>query len=196
MAAQRWAAVDRRLALRAAPPGSRADAPGVGTAGEADGSYGGQRQSEAPLNQLRRSGDGAARPRVLIIDDDDALCDAIRESLREVYAVASAPHGAAALDLVKVHEPVLILLDLRMPIMDGWSFVQQYRRVAAIPAAIVIMSAASDLPSIADQLGADGHLRKPFDLKMLDRLIAAQLDGRGSKTPRTDHTTEASTRAE
>lgn len=102
-----------------------------------------------------------------MIDDDAQLCDTIREALRDDYAVASAPHGAAALDLVKGHAPKLILLDLRMPIMDGWSFVQQYRRASVEPAAIVVMSAAPDLPAIAQQLGADGHLTKPFDLAVL-----------------------------
>jgi CheY-like chemotaxis protein len=115
------------------------------------------------------------RPRILVVDDDDALCDTIREVLGDEYAVASARHGAAALDLVKVHEPALILLDLRMPIMDGWSFVQQYRRGATVPARVVVMSAAADLPSIARQLGADGQLRKPFDLNTLQALVAAEL---------------------
>lgn len=121
-----------------------------------------------------------------MIDDDDALCETIRESLRESYAVASAPQGAAALDLVKVHEPALILLDLRMPIMDGWSFVQQYRRVAVVPAAIVLMSAAPDLPTIASQLGADGYLRKPFDLSSLYARVAAHIDGRTRSAPQNE----------
>jgi DNA-binding response OmpR family regulator len=120
------------------------------------------------------------RPRILIIDDDLALCETVRELLREQYAVATAPHGAAALDLVTVHEPALILLDLRMPIMDGWSFVQQYRRVTVVPAAIVLMSAAADLPNIARQLGADGYLRKPFDLSTLFARVATHLGPRGS----------------
>lgn len=76
------------------------------------------------------------------------------------FAAASVSYGAAALEMVKVHEPALILLDLRRPIMDGWSFVQQYRGASAAPAAIILMSASPDLPGIARQLGADGHLRK------------------------------------
>ena len=91
---------------------------------------------------------------------------------------------------MKVHAPALILLDLRMPIMDGWSFVQQYRRLAVVPAAIVLMSAAPDVPTIATQLGADGHLRKPFDLSGLQRLVAEQLgrqaSGRPAETPPAD----------
>lgn len=112
---------------------------------------------------------------MLVIDDDAALCDAIEEALGDDYAIVSARHGAAALDLVKVHEPALILLDLRMPIMDGWSFVQQYRRGTAIPARVVVMSAAPDLATIARQLGADGILRKPFDLNQLRRFVTAEL---------------------
>lgn len=78
--------------------------------------------------------------------------------------------------MVKVHEPAVILLDLRMPIMDGWSFVEQYRRAAVTPAAIVLMSANPDLPGIAQHLGADGHVRKPFDLAELRASVAGLMD--------------------
>ena len=120
--------------------------------------------------------DGAPRARILVIDRDEELCDLIGNALRGAYAVASAPHGAAALDLVKIHEPALILLDPRVPIMDGWSFVEQYRRIAELPAKIVAMSAAPDLPHLAQQLMADGQLRKPFELHELQRVIRDQLD--------------------
>lgn len=95
------------------------------------------------------------------------------------FAAASVSYGAAALEMVKVHEPALILPDLRMPIMDGWSFVQQYRGASAAPAAIILMSASPDLPGIARQLGADGHLRKPFDLAELGACVATRIDGSG-----------------
>ena len=132
------------------------------------------------------------RPRVLVIDDDDALCDTIRAALGDEYAVASARHGAAALDLVKVHEPALILLDLRMPIMDGWSFVQQYRRVARVPARVVVMSAAPDLATVARQLGADGQLKKPFDLTQLQTLVERELGPRPSASNEPERTDRSS----
>ena len=82
--------------------------------------------------------------------------------------------------MVRSNEPALILLDLRMPIMDGWSFVEQYRRASVAPAAILLMSANPDLSGIAQHLGADGHLRKPFDLAELRAAVAMRLDGSGS----------------
>ena len=120
----------------------------------------------------------------MVVDDDDGLCETIRDILHDDYAVASVPHGAAALELVRAHEPVLILLDLRMPVMDGWSFVENYRRTTVAPAAIVLMSGDPDLPSIAKQLGADGHLTKPFDLDALHAFVAVHVLGRAAGVPR------------
>lgn len=125
------------------------------------------------MKRERRGKDEPGRPRVLVIDDDAQLCVTVCDALRDDgYAAASVSHGAAALETVKAHDPSLILLDLRMPIMDGWSFVEQYRRAAVTPAAIVLMSANPDLPGIAQRLGADGHLRKPFALAELQAVVA------------------------
>lgn len=116
-----------------------------------------------------RRGDGNGiphtRPRVLVIDDDDDVCEVLRDALGdEGYAVATVPHGAAALELVKHHQPAVILCDLKMPIMDGWSFVEQYRRQARPPASLILLSAIKDVEENAKRLGAAGYVRKPFDL--------------------------------
>lgn len=127
----------------------------------------------------RGDGNGSplTRPRVLVVDDDDDICDVLREALTdEGYAVATVPHGAAALELVKHHQPAVIICDLRMPIMDGWSFVDQYRRQARPPASVILLSALKDLEDSAKRLGADGFLKKPFDLAdvvtQLERCLA------------------------
>ena len=131
--------------------------------------------------------------KVLVIDDDDDLADVVRQVLRDAgYSVATVRHGAAALELTKHVAPDLILVDLSMPIMDGWSFVQQYRRVAGVPARVVVMSAAGDLAHIASQLGADGHLKKPFDLNQLHALVAAELAKRPSARNELDRTDRSS----
>ena len=124
---------------------------------------------------MKSEGNGHHR-RVLVIDDDDELAEVLRQALRESgYAVATVRHGAAALDLMGQIQPDLILLDLRMPIMDGWSFAQQYRRASKTPAAIIVMSGVRDLAAVSRMLGAAHHLQKPFDLAALSRLVAGAI---------------------
>ena len=116
---------------------------------------------------------GRTRPRVLVVDDDADLAEVLRQALSEEgYAVATVPHGAAALDILRQHEPEVILLDLRMPLMDGWSFVECYRAAnGRPPAPVILISGVSDLEVAARQLGADAYFRKPFDIELLVRAI-------------------------
>ena len=116
--------------------------------------------------------------KVLVVDDDDELADVVREVLRDAgYSVATVRHGAAALELVGHVAPDLILLDLTMPIMDGWSFVSQYRRTAKESARIVLLTANAHAAEIARTLGADGYITKPFDLQRLLARVGAGLAG-------------------
>ncbi len=123
----------------------------------------------------RRSPDNglpATRPRVLVVDDDEATCDLLRALLTEEgYAVATVPHGAAALELAKYHQPAVIILDERMPIMDGSSFVDHYRSQARPPAALILLSAMNDVEENAKRIGAAAFVRKPFDLDELLRVV-------------------------
>lgn len=128
----------------------------------------------------RERGNGIphARARVLVVDDDDAVCELLRQALSEHgFAVATVPHGAAALELVRHHQPAVMLVDLRMPIMDGWSFVEQYKRVVQPAASIILLSATRDVEESAKRLGADGYLQKPFELSAvvnaIERCIAS-----------------------
>ena len=100
-----------------------------------------------------------------MIDDDESVCEVLREALTdEGYAVATVPHGAAALELVKHHQPAVIILDLRMPIMDGWSFAEQYRRQAKPAASLILLTAMKDIEESARRVGAAAYIQKPFEL--------------------------------
>jgi DNA-binding response OmpR family regulator len=119
-------------------------------------------------------------PRVLIVDDDDQLAEVLRQALRESgYAVATVRHGAAALELVGQIQPDLILLDLRMPIMDGWSFVAQYRRSGKARGRIVVLSGHPNVHDISVSLGADAYVGKPFELTELLGTVQRQLGDTG-----------------
>src|SRR5215211_7108697 len=66
--------------------------------------------------------------RILVVDDDENIRQIVRMCLSdEGYEVAEAENGLAALNAVAEFRPSLILLDMRMPIMDGWEFARRYR---------------------------------------------------------------------
>lgn len=117
------------------------------------------------------SATGRPQPRSILIVDDDA---AIRRELTEVlaaegYPVASAADGRQALAWLRGHpEPALILLDLMMPVMDGWELAATMRAeksLAQIP--VVVMSCLEKSEATAALLGASGVLRKPLHLEKL-----------------------------
>lgn len=108
--------------------------------------------------------------RVLVVDDDPSVLDLVRDVLTDDgYFVATARHGAAALESVEMFHPDVVLLDLRMPIMDGWSFAEQYRRKAHPSASIVLLSAVPGVEGIASRIGAEAVVPKPIDP---DRLLS------------------------
>ncbi len=88
--------------------------------------------------------------KVLVIEDEPAIRDTLVEILEsEGYAVSSAEHGAAGLAAARAHHPHLILLDLMMPVMDGWTFLAvqlEDASIADIP--VVILSAVRDFEAI------------------------------------------------
>ncbi len=108
--------------------------------------------------------------RVLVVDDDEGILGFIREILTdEGYEVVEAIDGAEALDRARRQRPDLILLDMRMPAMDGWEFAEAYRSAPGPHAPIIVMTAARDAADIAADIHAQGYLAKPFTL---DRLLS------------------------
>ncbi len=93
----------------------------------------------------------------------------------ERYRVQTAPHGAAALEAIRQKRPHLILLDLRMPVMDGWEFLRNYRQLPAPLAPVIALSATIGLEEQALEAGAAAFYPKPFDLDTLLSAIARTL---------------------
>jgi CheY-like chemotaxis protein len=110
--------------------------------------------------------------RVLVVEDDDGIRDLIDLVLSAAgYEVLTAPDGAAALDVVGRLPPDLVLLDMRMPVMDGWEFARRYRARPEPPAPIVVVTAARDAAQRAEEIDANGYLGKPFDVGELLALV-------------------------
>jgi two-component system, chemotaxis family, chemotaxis protein CheY len=105
--------------------------------------------------------------RVLIVDDDDLIREALQIALQDAgIAVRTAEHGKAALDTLDTWPPDLILLDLMMPVMDGWAFREAQRaRPAAASIPVIVFSAARGLTESAESLRPVRLIQKPFDLE-------------------------------
>ena len=104
---------------------------------------------------------------VLVVDDDAAIREAVRDVLEsEGIAVETAANGADALEQVGRHRPRLVLLDMRMPVLDGWGFASALRdRGLTLP--VVVMTAAADASRWAEEIGAIGVVAKPFGVAEL-----------------------------
>ena len=113
---------------------------------------------------------------VLVIDDDDDLVDMLRFFLeRGGYRVMTAMNGQEGLAAVAASMPDLILLDMKMPVMDGWTFAKELHRLYEKGAPIVVLTAAEDPRQRALEAGAVGWVAKPFEAEELLRAVAAHL---------------------
>lgn len=113
-----------------------------------------------------------ATGQVLVVEDEKEIREFVALTLSdEGYEVLQASDGAAALKVLDQHQPGVILLDMRMPIMDGWAFSQAYRQLPAKHVPIIVLTAATDAATFAAQINAEGFLAKPFNLADLIKLV-------------------------
>ncbi len=110
--------------------------------------------------------------RVLVVDDDPDIGEFVSLALSDQgYDVATAPNGEAALRATEERPPRLIVLDMRMPVMDGWEFARRYRQGPGPHAPIVVFTAARNAEERASEIAADAYLAKPFSLDDLLELV-------------------------
>jgi CheY-like chemotaxis protein len=121
-------------------------------------------------------------PLVLVVDDDPDILDAICDILQgEGYRVSRARHGLEALDKVNEERPTLILLDLMMPVMNGWDFrSHQLEEPELLSIPVVLLSGAGDVARHAVALKAAGYLIKPIRLDSLLRTVSRICAARAS----------------
>lgn len=113
------------------------------------------------------NGEGGRR-RVLVVDDDASIRSFVGQALTdEGYEVGQAANGADALAALAFGHPNLILLDVRMPGVDGWQVLDELRSAAGPQTPVVVMTASYTGQDRALQSGAQGYLAKPFELSEL-----------------------------
>jgi CheY-like chemotaxis protein len=121
---------------------------------------------------------------LLVVDDDEDMLALIRWMLESKgYRVDTATNGSEALDVVAAHLPDLILLDLKMPVMDGPAFAAQLRELHEAAPPIVVITAADDARKRAMAIHAAGWLAKPFEPSDLLREVAQGLNRSVDRNP-------------
>jgi two-component system KDP operon response regulator KdpE len=101
------------------------------------------------------------KQRVLVVDDDPRIIRFIRASLMaHGYDVLTATNGEEALEVVKMNKPDIMLLDIRLPVKDGFEVLQELRTFSSMP--VIAFSANSSVSKQALSLGANDFVSKPF----------------------------------
>jgi len=109
-----------------------------------------------------------AKDKILIVDDEDRIRDMIKEYLEpENFDIDEADDGKSALDLIEDNVYSLIVMDVMMPKMDGWTAVREIRRTSQVP--IIMLSARGEEYDkvFGFELGVDDYLVKPFSPREL-----------------------------
>jgi two-component system alkaline phosphatase synthesis response regulator PhoP len=118
------------------------------------------------------------KKKILIADDEESIRLTVGRLLANDYAVLEAANGAEAVEIAKGQKPDLILMDLIMPKMDGYTACSQIKadkETKGIPV-IVLTAIGHELnKKYAEEMGAAGYLTKPFNIKELLKLITTLL---------------------
>jgi len=123
---------------------------------------------------------------VLVVDDDDAIGEALGDILDDAgFDSIRARHGLEALNLLAAlpTAPAFILLDLTMPVMDGWAFCDTRLKSRTFSQVPVIVISAAEISESDRPAGIDAFLAKPIDLDIFARL-AVRLAGHRISRPR------------
>src|SRR5258706_12394016 len=116
----------------------------------------------------------AAIPRVLVVEDDEAIRSLLVAALRrEPFDVDAANDGAAALQLTRECEYAVIVLDLMMPRLNGFEFLDAFHRFVPKPRSVILVFTAFDDLKVATLQAEHVHavIRKPFDMMQLVAII-------------------------
>jgi DNA-binding response OmpR family regulator len=124
------------------------------------------------------SGTTGSQPVILVVDDDPDIRGILGILLaRDGYEVVAAIDGQNALELAAAHNVALIVVDLQMPRLEGDAFCRSYRERGG-RAPIILISATDISPAAVKRFGADGYVRKPFEVDQLIETIDGLLPER------------------
>ncbi len=112
-------------------------------------------------------------PYILVVDDDADFRSGLRMALEiKGYQVEEAANGEEALAKLMERPPLLVLLDLQMPVMNGREMLQRMRATQELKEVPVVIISGFGFEWEAELMGAQGYIGKPFEAQELERTIA------------------------
>ena len=114
--------------------------------------------------------------KILIVDDDENICELLRLYLeKDGFETIVANDGEKAVKFAKLYNPGLILLDIMLPLLDGWQVCREIRKQSDTP--IIMLTAKGETfdKILGLELGADDYVTKPFETKEVIARIKAVL---------------------
>lgn len=125
---------------------------------------------------------------VMLVEDEIRIRKLIHDYLvRENFEVLEASNGKDALDVFKQRNMDLIILDIMMPLMDGFTFCKEIRKISSIPIMILTARSEEEDELLGYTLGADDYVTKPFSPKVLVAKVKALLKRTEEVHISTDH---------
>jgi len=116
------------------------------------------------------------KTKILIVEDDKNISELIRLYLeKENFEVAQAENGKTGVELFHSFAPDLILLDLMLPVLDGWGVCREIRKTSKVPIIMVTAKDETFDKVMGLEIGADDYIAKPFDMKEVIARIHAVL---------------------
>ncbi|MBQ8897998.1 MAG: response regulator transcription factor [Clostridia bacterium] len=106
--------------------------------------------------------------KALVIEDDGNIAELLRLYLeKDGFSVSRAADGGEGLEMFRAFDPDIVLLDIMLPVMDGWSILREIRKSSKTP--VIMLTAKGETPDKISglEMGADDYVTKPFDVKEL-----------------------------
>lgn len=107
---------------------------------------------------------------ILVVDDEEYVRRVVRSMLGKEYVVLEAVDGAVAVDMARSHKPDFILMDIMMPNVDGYTacgIIKKDPATKAIPVVMLTALGQELNKKLAQEIGANGYITKPFSLQEL-----------------------------
>jgi CheY-like chemotaxis protein len=124
-----------------------------------------------------------AMKKILVVQDDKLKGGVNVQLLEELYEVLTANDGIEALEMARKHTPEIVLMDMSLPVMDGWEATRRFKideELRAIPIIALIAYDLRDGEERARGFGCDDYLAKPIDADLLLEKLKSFLKDRNS----------------